>query len=106
MSDGCRDEPIDRAGWQDLSPGTTWGSYCKLRKEIDRLQAIVALLPKTADGVPITPGMRLWYSNAAGEVGRTDPLELGDHESSLADYEVNVYATEAGAAAEAAEVTV
>ena len=29
----------------------------QLRREIERLQAIVDLLPKTADGVPITPGM-------------------------------------------------
>jgi len=28
--------------------------------EIDRLQAIVDRLPKTADGVPVTPGMIVW----------------------------------------------
>ena len=28
--------------------------------EIDRLRAIVDKLPKTADGVPITPGMDVW----------------------------------------------
>ncbi len=28
--------------------------------EIERLQATVAKLPKTADGVPVVPGMKLW----------------------------------------------
>lgn len=28
--------------------------------EIDRLQAIIDKLPKTADGVPVTPGMAIW----------------------------------------------
>ena len=31
-----------------------------LLDKIDRLQAIVDKLPKTADGVPITPGMTVW----------------------------------------------
>ena len=28
--------------------------------EIERLEAIVAKLPRTADGVPVVPGMRVW----------------------------------------------
>ncbi len=35
--------------------------------EITRLQAIVDKLPKTADGVPVTPGMTVWLA-AQGEV--------------------------------------
>jgi len=31
------------------------------RAEIERLQAIVERLPKTADGVPVYPGMQVWY---------------------------------------------
>jgi len=36
----------------------------KAAKEIKRLQAIVDKLPKTADGVPITPGMNLYTTEA------------------------------------------
>jgi len=31
--------------------------------EVERLRAIVAKLPKTADGVPVVPGMKLWEIN-------------------------------------------
>lgn len=31
--------------------------------EVERLQAIVDKLPKTADGVPVVPGMVVWKSN-------------------------------------------
>ena len=38
-------------------------SYRKaLEDEIERLQAIVDKLPKTADGVPVVPGMAVFYS--------------------------------------------
>ena len=33
--------------------------------EVDRLAAIVAKLPKTADGVPVVPGMELWHAGTA-----------------------------------------
>ena len=33
--------------------------------EIERLQATVDWLPKTADGVPIMPGMYLWYAHTS-----------------------------------------
>jgi hypothetical protein len=32
-----------------------------LRRQLSTLQAIVDKLPKTADGVPVVPGMTLWY---------------------------------------------
>ena len=52
------------------SCGTSWrkhlgiqGTCAKLQEaeqKIERLQAIVDRLPKTADGVPIVPGMEVW----------------------------------------------
>jgi len=49
-----------------------------------RLQAIVAKLPKTADGVPIVPGMKVWHMNQFGEIAEAeveirfygDPLDI------------------------------
>lgn len=38
-----------------------------LKAEIERLRAIVDKLPRTADGVPITPGMIVYYA-ARGQV--------------------------------------
>ena len=35
--------------------------------EIECLRAIVDKLPKTADGVPVVPGTRVWTSRAGGE---------------------------------------
>jgi len=32
----------------------------EVEPELERLRAIVDKLPKTADGVPVVPGMRLW----------------------------------------------
>ena len=34
---------------------------CKLRKEVERLRVIVDKLPQTADGVPATPGMMVYF---------------------------------------------
>jgi hypothetical protein len=36
--------------------------------EIERLRAIVAKLPKTADGAPVVPGMTLFYIHPKGKV--------------------------------------
>ena len=43
----------------------------ELADEIERLQAIIDKLPKTADGVPVVPGMRLWssYNNGRDVTG-------------------------------------
>ena len=35
-------------------------TLCRVEAERDRLAAIVEQLPKTADGVPVVPGMALW----------------------------------------------
>jgi len=37
-----------------------------LEAENARLRAVVEKLPKTADGVPLTPGMELWHSGTGG----------------------------------------
>lgn len=37
-------------------------------KEIERLQSIVDKLPKTADGVPVTPRMQVWCKTPVGGV--------------------------------------
>lgn len=42
-----------------------------LRAEIARLQAVVDKLPKTADLVPIVPGMKLWMPGRCGPATAT-----------------------------------
>lgn len=37
-------------------------NYLRLIDEIERLSAIVEKLPKTADGVPVVPGMELFWT--------------------------------------------
>jgi len=38
-------------------------SIVAFEAEIEKLQAIVARLPKTADGVPVVPGMDVWFTS-------------------------------------------
>jgi len=43
----------------------------RLEAEVEQLQAIIDKLPKTADGVPMVPGMRVWrigHQTALGEI--------------------------------------
>lgn len=46
----------------------------EIANEIIRLRAIVDQLPKTADGVPLSPGMEVWFDTGGGyiESGRLD----------------------------------
>jgi len=69
--------------------------------EIERLRAIVDMLPKTEDGVPIVPGMTmsLWYRSPAGIVEAPPPETWADVWS-IADSLNQFYS--ARAAAEAA----
>lgn len=49
----------ETARWQE----DEYSAIDELREaaaEIERLQAIVSRLPRTADGMPIAPGMKLW----------------------------------------------
>jgi len=50
--------------------------------ESDRLAAIVERLPKTADGVPVTPGMVVYGINAEMLVGDTKDMFMVGHISS------------------------
>lgn len=43
-------------------------SYKKAMERVGELEAIVEKLPKTADGVPITPGMKVWGTSPFGGV--------------------------------------
>ena len=52
----------------------------ELRAERDRLAAIVAKLPTTADGVPIVPGMTLYIGGTdmgGDNVAGRDPYAVG-----------------------------
>ncbi len=40
----------------------------QMRAERDRLQTIVDKLPKTADGVPVVPGIKVWHRDYLGVV--------------------------------------
>ena len=47
------------------------GERDALKNEIERLQPIVAKLPKTADGVSVVPGMKVWVpADTAGYWGQ------------------------------------
>ena len=48
------------AAWQS--------SEDELKREIARLRSIVESLPNTRDGVPISPGTKLWYIHPKGKV--------------------------------------
>lgn len=44
----------------------------RLRDEVERLTAMLDKLPKTADGVPIVPGMRVYYPMGGKRAGEID----------------------------------
>ena len=68
-------ELLERAsgtyGWLPVNPATV----VKLLEEIKRLRAVVEKLPKTADGVPITPGMKLYRVFDYGNGNVSEPHE-------------------------------
>lgn len=70
-----------------------WHRAEKARAHIAELEAVVGRLPKTADGVPVVPGMELWSSSRLGY-------------STLSDYAVDPsewYSTESAVRAAAEE---
>lgn len=93
-------------GWRDAET--------EFAKEIERLQAIVAKLPKTKDGVPVLPNMEVWlpsyeqpgevvYLSADGALLINDssewpdcPMQEGDWALRYAD---SLYSTRAAAVA-------
>jgi hypothetical protein len=50
-----------------MTDRTRYDELEQLRVRVEELTAIVDKLPKTADGVPITPGMQIW-----GKLGWND----------------------------------
>ena len=51
------------AGWYtDEDFCRAYNTATALKDDLDRLQAIVDKLPKTADGVPVVPGMEVWVT--------------------------------------------
>ncbi len=54
----CSNAKLGNDDWQK---GPCGQNPRELTDEIERLQAIVGKLPKTADGVPVVPGMRVYW---------------------------------------------
>ncbi len=50
-------------------PGFTATAVDQLLAEVNRLRAIVAKLPLTADGAPIVPGMKVYFNSAILDQG-------------------------------------
>ena len=78
-------------------------AHAETKEEAARLRAIVDRLPKTADGVVITPGMVVFYHSPAGII-ETPPLDSwSEIEGTLMEDEdagpVNFYSTRAAAEA-------
>ncbi len=82
----------------------------EIAAELDRLQAIVAKLPVTADGVPVMPGMKVFYDICGViSVMRVDSVELHGERWLLRQFGVvtrdltDCYSTQAAAAAAGGE---
>lgn len=72
---------LERCGWE-RAQSLTAGDVCEVANliaEIRRLQAIVAKLPKTADGVPVVPGMEVHELYPSGELFRLEVWWAGIH---------------------------
>ena len=65
--------------------------------EIERLRATVDRLPKTADGVPVTPGMECWYRSCGGRVVSFQISDWGDIATDWDDSGPRYYSTRAAA---------
>lgn len=55
------DNPMPDEAWRNTDCCCSLCYVGWARAELERLQAIVDQLPKTIDGVPVLPGMVLWY---------------------------------------------
>lgn len=79
----------------------SWGRCPQCR--ITELEAIVEKLPRTADGVPVVPGMTLWFVETR-DTGKTwfvnehEPIRLATNHYWISD---KGYSTRAAAEAEA-----
>lgn len=80
-------------------------------KEIKRLSAIVEQLPKTADGVPVVPGMKLYPlhpiprldepDHGVAEIGLYDPVNQDFHRHGTDDFRVGLCYSSPGEAGRA-----
>ena len=70
---------------------------CLRDAEIERLRATVDRLPKTADGVPVTPGMECWYRSCGGRVVSFQISDWGDIATDWDDSGPRYYSTRAAA---------
>lgn len=50
----------------------------ELEAQLSAAQAIIDKLPKTADGVPVVPGMKVWWSHSNGNIDDAEVCELRD----------------------------
>ncbi len=66
-----------RLAQRDAEIANAMKMYDAARTEIDRLQIIVGKMPKTADGVAITPDMVVWILREGGEIDRGDVSKVG-----------------------------
>ena len=63
------------------------------RAEIERLSAIVDKLPRTADGVPVVPGMTCWYMSWGGNAIEFPVDDWSDIATDWDDYGRRYYST-------------
>lgn len=105
----CHTYNIFRCGTQgpDINGEYDTGRACDLHThhrllakrdaEIERLRATVDRLPKTADGVPVTPGMECWYRSCGGRVVSFQISDWGDIATDWDDSGPRYYSTRAAA---------
>lgn len=66
--------------------------WLELMAEVEELQAIIAKLPRTADGVPVVPGMTLFLLSGSGAI-------IPTHAKMYTDYEKEYFSTREAAEA-------
>lgn len=104
MVRGYSNDEVDYVVGPGIDPGnfdTVVDRLNEQHAEIERLRAIVERLPKTADGVPVTPGMAYWfeYMDTPGEFGQLHASEIYNCNG---DVVFNTYCYSTREAAEAA----
>lgn len=95
----CGRRRHEEHGWETMPPASC------LQRQVDRLQAIVDKLPKTADGVVITPGRTFYeaWRTAPGEIRSLEVADWYDHEDDSPLAAAEMYSTREAAEGQAAE---
>ena len=75
------------------------GVFDRAAAEIEGLRAIVGKLPRTADGVPVVPGMDCWYRSCGGRVTNFPVEDWSDIATDWDDYGRRFYSTREAAKA-------